>query len=753
MSIRNSDEDLKLILPYYRSILQRLRKRATREQKVLVRKAFILAVEAHKGMRRRNGEPYIIHPLEVALIALDQMNLGATSVICALLHDVVEDTDCTLKEIEGIFGEKVEEIIDGLTKIKEISDTQDSIQFETFRKILLSTSKDARVILIKLADRLHNMRTLDAMPSEKQQKIASETIFLFAPLAHRLGFYNIKNELEDLSMKYHDPGSYEYIFNKIRDSEAERDHFIEKFIEPIQAALTEKGMKYEILSRTKSITSIWQKMNKQQIPFEEVYDLFAIRIIVEAEDEHQKSTCWSVYSMVTDIYKPNSNRLRDWITTPKTNGYQSLHATVMSKTGKWVEVQIRTKQMNAIAENGFAAHWIYKDSNANYEQSVNDWLASLKDVLQQAEGNTGELIANVKLNLYSKEILVFTQKGEVHTMPAKSTVLDFAYMLDENEGSHCIGAKVGSKLVPPSHTLGTGDQIEVITSQKQKAHAEWLTFVVTAKAIDSIRKTLEKQQEDIIEKGKNILKEKFKKYDIEVNAANRDKLMSFFKYKDRKEFYLAVYSGKIYDAKIKRCFSTFSTFYRFAYFVNPIRTWIIGMWKLLSIDNAIRRKSTIDPKSVLLGESVHEIKQTIAKCCNPVAGDSIIAFNLTDKEIVIHRSNCAEAIHLSARYGDRIVKAKWRPQEENAEFLAGISVKGFDTQGLLYTVMGVIHQDFQVNCRSVQFQTSESIFEGNVMLYIQNVEHLNKLMERLRLIQGVEKVERINSYYGEKKKK
>ena len=753
MSIRNSEENLKLILPYYREILQKLRKRATREQKVLVRKAFTLAVDAHKGMRRHSGEPYIIHPLEVALIVLDHMNLGATSVVCALLHDVVEDTDYTLQDIEGIFGKTVSEIIDGLTKIEEVTDTQISKQFETFRKILLSMSKDARVILIKLADRLHNMRTLESMPPEKQQKIASETVYMYAPLAHRLGFYNIKNELEDLSMKYHDPGSYEYIEGKIRDSEAERDQFIDQFIEPIQAALSEKGMQYEILSRTKSIASIWQKMNKKQIPFEEVFDLFAIRIILNVDDEHQKSACWSVYSIVTDIYKPNLSRLRDWISTPKTNGYQSLHTTVMSRTGKWVEVQIRSKQMDIIAENGFAAHWVYKEDTSNYEKGIDAWLSNLKDVLQKAEANTGELVANVKLNLYSKEIFIFTQKGDEHTMPEKSTVIDFAYLLGENEGSHCIGAKVNNKLVPPSHTLHTGDQIEIITSKKQKVLDEWLTFAVTSKAIEGIRKALEKQQENTVEQGKKILKEKFKKYDIEVNKSNRDKLMSFVKYKNVREFYLAVYHGKIYDAKIKRCFSAFSAFYRFAYFLNPIRTWIIGLWKLLSIDNAIRRRSSIDPKSVLLGESVHEIKQTIASCCNPVAGDQIIAFNLTDKEIIIHRSNCTQAIHLSARFGDRIVKAKWRPDEANAEFLAGISIKGFDKQGLLYTVMGVIHQDFQVNCRSVQFQTSESIFEGNVMLYIQNVEHLNKLMERLRLIQGVEKVERINSYYGEKKKK
>ncbi len=764
------DKEFKQILFYYSEIQKKLRGRATREQKVLVRKAFNLALNAHKNMRRRSGEPYIIHPLQVAIIVLDQMNLGATSVICALLHDTVEDTDYTLQDIETMFGAEVSGIIDGLTKIEDVSDTYISLQFENFRKILISMSKDPRVILIKLADRLHNMRTLDSMPLEKQQKIASETLYLYAPLAHRLGFYNIKSELEDLSMKYQDPGSYNFINNKIKATEEGRELFIAQFIQPIREALEAKGMEFEIVGRTKSIYSIWQKMTKKQIPFEEVYDLFAIRIIIDVDMEHQKSACWSVYSVVTDIYKPNTDRLRDWISTPKANGYQALHTTVMSKAGKWVEVQIRSRQMDSIAENGFAAHWAYKqgenlsDNNSkkqeniqenaqSYEQSIESWLSNVKEILQKNEANPGEMIASVKMNLYSKEIYVFTPKGDEHTMPENSTVIDFAYEIDEKLGNYCIGGKVNNKLVPPSQVLRTGDQIEVITSQKQKVHEEWLSFAVTSKAKDNITIALERQKQVKINQGKAKLKEYLKKYNVDPVKINRDKLMVYTQIDKKEDLYLAVYNGKITESAIKKCFSPVGMAYRVLSPIRPFVKWLRGIWKLFSVDGAVRRKLSHNPKTVLLGENVHEIKQTIATCCNPVAGDPVIAFSMSDNEIVVHRVNCSEAIQLSARYGDRIVKAKWRADEENAEFLAGISIKGFDNKGLVSNITGVIYKDFEVNCRSVQFETSEGLFEGTIMLYIQNVGHLNKLIERLKLIPGVEKVERINSYYEEQRKK
>ena len=765
MSEETQDKEFKQILSYYSEIQKKLRGRANRTQKALVRKAFTLALNAHKDMRRRSGEPYIIHPLEVATIVLDQMNLGATSAICALLHDTVEDTDYTLEDIESMFGKEVTAIIDGLTKIEDVSDTPTSMQFENFRKILISMSKDPRVILIKLADRLHNMRTLGSMPLEKQQKIASETLFLYAPLAHRLGFYKIKSELEDLSMKYQDPGSYNYIDQRIKETEEGRELFITQFIQPIREVLETKDIKFEILGRTKSIYSIWQKMTKKQVPFEEVYDLFAIRIIIDIDIEHQKSTCWAVYSAVTDIYKPNTDRLRDWISTPKGNGYQALHTTVMSKTGKWVEVQIRSKQMDEIAENGFAAHWVYKqgdddkntsadgDTKLTYDQSIEVWLASIKEILQKNESNPGEMMASVKMNLYSKEIFVFTPKGDEHSMPENSTVLDFAYEINEKLGNYCIGAKVNNKLVPPSQILKTGDQIEVITSQKQKVHQEWLGFAVTSKAKDNITNALERQQLKKIEEGKKILKDYFKQLNIEPVKVNRDKLMLFTQITNKNDLYLAVYNKTFTILTVKKCFSPVGLAYRLLTPIRPIVRWFRGLLKLFAVDKAIRRRLKRDPKTVLLGESMHEIKRTIAKCCNPVAGDTLIAFSISDNEIIVHRTSCTEAIQFSARHGDRIVKAKWRKDEQNAEFLAGISIKGFDVKGLVNTITGIIYRDFEVNCRSIQFATSEGIFEGTIMLYIQHIEHLNKLIEQLKLIDGVEKVERINSYYDEKKKK
>ncbi len=752
MNNQKNEEEFKHILSKYAEIQQKLRGKISPEQKRNVKKAFTLALNAHKDMRRRSGEPYILHPLEVANIVLDNMNLGATSVICALLHDTVEDTDYTLQDIENLFNSEVATIIDGLTKIDDVSDTQLSKQFETFKKILLSMSKDARVILIKLADRLHNMRTLDAMPAEKQHKIASETLYMYAPLAHRLGFYNIKSELEDLAMKYQDPGSYNYIVDSIKATEQEREIFINQFIAPIREKLIERNIKFEILARTKSIYSIWQKMNKKRIPFSEVYDLFAIRIIIEADIDHQKSACWTVYSLVTDIYKPKNDRLRDWISIPKSNGYQALHTTVMSDTGKWVEVQIRTQQMDAIAENGFAAHWVYKDNGkANYEQGVETWLANIKEILQKNEGNTGELVANVKLNLYNKEIFVFTPKGDEHTLPEKSTVLDFAYEIDAELGNYCIGAKVNNKLVPPSYILRTGDQIEVITSQKQKVHEEWLTFAATAKAIDCITIALEKQQKEKIDKGKKLLQQYFNKYEIEISKFNRDKLLIYTNSKDKDSLYLDIYNNNITELKVKQCFSKLSILYRAINKTKPIIKWLLGIKNIFSVDNALRRKISHNPNALLLGENIHEIKQHIATCCNPVAGDKIIAFEIANNEIEVHRANCKKAIQMSARLGDKIVKAKWRAEESNVEFLTGIIIKGFDSKGLVHSITGIISQDFQVNCRTIRFDTSESIFEGHISLYIQNVEHLKKLIDKLKLIPGIESVERVYSSDDESK--
>ena len=738
-------EELKFILSYYKEIQNYLRNRSTIEQRKKVRKAFVLAMNAHKDMRRRSGEPYIVHPLEVALIVLKNMNLGSTSVVCALLHDVVEDTDYTLQDIESLFGEDVARIIDGLTKIDEVSDTQLSVQIENFKKVLLTLSTDARAILIKIADRLHNMRTLDAMPLEKQQKIASETMYLYAPLAHRLGLYSIKSEMEDLSMKYQDPGSYNFIVQSIQASKTERELFIKDFIAPIEQKLQEKNIKAEILTRVKSVYSIWQKMNKKQIPFEEVYDLFAIRIIVEGEAEYAKSICWTVYSIVTEIYHPNMERLRDWISIPKANGYQALHTTVMSHTGKWVEVQIRSRQMDTIAENGLAAHWVYKEEGkANYEQGVENWLAKVKQLLQnQQDISSTDLISGMKMNLYAKEIFIFTPKGDVRTLPENSKVIDFAYEIDPDLGNHCIGAKVNNKLVPPSQVLKTGDQVEIITSSKQKVHEEWLGLAATSKAIEYITQALSKQKEDKVAKGKEILKNYMKEINVEFDKVSRNKLIAFNNCKDKNELYLGIYNRTISMVKVRQCFSSFAIIFKLKNVLKPVFSFLLKLRYILSIDTFIKRKISNKPK--LLSENVSNIKQTIATCCNPIAGDSVIGVIISDNEIEVHRTNCSVAIQLMARKGDKIVKAKWRNEQETVDFLAGIRIKGFDYKGLVNNVTGVIYQDFQINCRSMNFESSEGLFEGTIMLYIHNVDHLNKLIEKLKTIEGIKKVERITS--------
>ncbi len=752
-----SQEELKLIMPYYRNILIRLRDRSTLEERKVVRKAFSLAMVAHSGVRRRGGDPYIIHPLEVATIVLEKMNLDSVSVVCALLHDVVEDTDYTLQDMEVLFGSKVAQIIDGLTKIEDVSGTVTSTQTENFRKILLTLSTDPRVILIKLADRLHNMRTLDAMPVEKQQKISSETMYLYAPLAHRLGFYAIKSELEDLCMRYQDPGSYSFIVQKLKETESEREQFIEDFIAPIRKLLEEKNIKAEIIYRIKSIYSIWHKMSKKQIPFEEVFDLFAIRIIVDVSSEYAKSECWTVYSLVTDIYRPNTERLRDWISIPKANGYQALHITVMSNRtphnpkGRWVEVQIRSKQMDAIAENGLAAHWLYKEEGGGQpsysQEGLDEWLNQIKYVLQnQQDASSDDLISNVKLNLFSKEIYVYTPKGEFHTMPAGSTVLDFAYEMGEEMGNHCIGAKVNSKLQPVSYGLKSGDQVEVITSTKQMVHEEWGKIAKTALAQIKISEALATQKDEKLAKGKEKLESYFSQLNVEFNRLTVRRLKDFLGIDERVDLYAEVYNGNVTLAKVKRCFSVWSFVYKISHALAAnCRFFVRRVRYIFSMDAFIRQRMRKQPNAMLLDENMDSIHQSIAKCCNPIAGDSVIGVRISDHEIVVHRTNCPEARQMMAKMGKNIVKAKWRKDETNIDFLTGLRITGFDKKGVVNEILTIIYQDFKINCRSINFETTEGVFEGSIMLYIQNLGVLKELIERLESVEGVQKVSRINS--------
>lgn len=750
-------EELQKILPYYRDIQIQLRPRTTLEERKEVRKAFSLAMVAHSGVKRAGGDPYIIHPLEVARIVLERMHLDSVSVICALLHDVVEDTEYTLQDMEAMFGKQVATIIDGLTKIEDVSSTVTSVQTETFRKILLTLSTDPRVILVKLADRLHNMRTLEALSVEKQQKICAETMFLYAPLAHRLGFYVIKSELEDLCMRYQDPGSFAFIEQKLRETEPQRQQFIQDFIRPIQQRMDESGIKCEIIYRVKSIYSIWQKMSRKQIPFEEVYDLFAIRIIVDVNTEHAKSECWTVYSLVTDVYRPNTERLRDWISIPKANGYQALHITVMSNptehnpVGRWVEVQIRSKQMDAIAENGIAAHWLYKENATSTDisqEGIDEWLQQVKYVLQnQREAPSNELISKVQMNLFSKEIYVYTPKGEFHTMPLGATVLDFAYSISEDIGSHCIGAKVNNKLVPVQYALKSGDQVEVITSTKQMVHEGWLQMARTALAQIKISEALALQKDAKLEEGKRKLQAYFKKLDVEFDRVSVRRLKDFLGIDERVDLYEEVYNGNVTEAKVKRCFSRWSYLYKIYHTLwNGGQYLARRIHYVFSMEAFVRKRMKRNPASMLLDRDMKNIQQTVAKCCNPIAGDSVIGIRKSDHEIVVHRTNCPEARQMMAKMGKNIVKAKWSKDAQNIDFLTGIRINGFDKKGLVSEVMQILYQDFKVNCRSIHFETSEGVFEGSIMLYVQNLSTLNELIDRLRKVEGIRNVERINSY-------
>ncbi|MBO4282588.1 MAG: bifunctional (p)ppGpp synthetase/guanosine-3',5'-bis(diphosphate) 3'-pyrophosphohydrolase [Bacteroidales bacterium] len=749
-------EELRKIIPYYRDIQIQLRPRTTLEERKEVRKAFSLAMVAHSGVKRAGGDPYIIHPLEVAQIVLNRMNLDSVSVICALLHDVVEDTEYTLQDMEAMFGKQVATIIDGLTKIEDVSSTVASVQTENFRKILLTLSTDPRVILIKLADRLHNMRTLEALSVEKQQKISSETMYLYAPLAHRLGFYAIKSEMEDLCMRYQDPGSFAFIEQKLRDTEQQRQQFIRDFIRPIQERMDERGIKGEIIYRVKSIYSIWQKMSKKQIPFEEVYDLFAIRIIVDVSSEHAKSECWAVYSLVTDVYRPNTERLRDWISIPKANGYQALHITVMSNptehnpNGRWVEVQIRSKQMDAIAENGIAAHWLYKGDavSSDSQEGIDEWLQQVKYVLQnQQEAPSNELISKVQMNLFSKEIYVYTPKGEFHTMPLGSTVLDFAYGISEDIGSHCIGAKVNNKLVPVQYALNSGDQVEVITSTKQMVHEGWQQIAKTALAQIKISEALALQKDAKQAEGKRRLQEYFEKLEVEFDRVSVRRLKDFLGIDERVDLYEEVYNGNVNEAKVKRCFSRWSYLYKISHSVaNNVRYLSRRIHYVFSMEAFVRKRMKRNPASMLLDEDMTHIHQTVAKCCNPIAGDSVIGIRKSDHEIVVHRTNCPEARQMMAKMGKNIVKAKWNKDAQNIDFLTGIRINGFDKKGLVNEVTNILYQDFKVNCRSINFETSEGLFEGSIMLYVQNLTILNELIDRLKKVDGIQGVARINSY-------
>ncbi|SEA00904.1 RelA/SpoT family protein [Pedobacter hartonius] len=720
------------ILKRYRALLRACKPTMQKGDKKEIRKAFDMALESHKEMRRKSGEPYIYHPIAVAQIAAEEIGLGTTSIVCALLHDVVEDTDITLEDIEREFGKKTAKIIDGLTKIAGVFDYNSSLQAENFRKMLLTLADDVRVILIKLADRLHNMRTMDFMPRHKQLKIASETIYLYAPLAHRLGLYAIKSELEDLSMKYLEPDTYKFIATQLNEKKAERTLFVKRFVDPINEILAEQGFVANIYGRPKSIHSIWNKMKKKNIPFEEVYDLFAIRIVLDSLPENEKADCWKAYSIVTDLYRPNPDRLRDWVSSPKVNGYESLHTTVMGPKGQWVEVQIRTQRMNEIAEKGFAAHWKYKESSN--DNGLDQWIMKVREMLNNPEANALDFLDDFKMNLFSDEIFIFTPKGALIQLPLGATALDFAFEIHTDVGARCIGAKVNHKLVPLSYKLQNGDQVEIITSSKQTPKEDWLNIVVTAKAKSKIKSSLKEEKRKIAEEGKETLERKLKSLKITYNTDNLNKLSYFFKLASTQELFIAVANGKIELKDLKEYLAS----------EKEIENRGTERNDGQQIEALLSKVKGPESDILLIGEDLQKIDYTLAACCNPIPGDDVFGFVTVSEGIKIHRTNCPNAAQLMANYGYRVVKAKWNKAQE-LTFLTGLHIVGIDDVGLINNITKVISNDFKVNMRSITVDTDNGIFDGSIMIFVNDKEHLDNLIKNLLEVKGVTGVTRFDA--------
>ena len=729
----NEEQEKKEILNRYKKLLTASRRRLEKGDKELIRKAFELAVEAHKDMRRKTGEPYIYHPIAVAQICAEEIGLGTTSIICGLLHDTVEDTEITLADIEGMFGERVAKIIDGLTKISGVFDQTSSLQAENFRKMLLTLSDDIRVILIKLADRLHNMRTLDSMARDKQIKIASETLYLYAPLAHRLGLNAIKTELEDLGLKYTHSDAYNEIILKLEESEPERKKFIQKFIEPIKDILKEQNFKFKISGRPKSVYSIYNKIKNKGVPFEEIYDLFAIRIVSDSLPEQEKSDCWHIYSIITDFYHPSPERLRDWISTPKANGYESLHTTVMGPDGKWVEVQIRTERMNEIAEKGYAAHWKYKDTASEKESQLEEWINKIREMLESPEENALDFIDDFKLNLFAEEIFVFTPKGEMRTIPSGATALDFAFEIHSKIGEHCIGAKVNHKLVPLSYVLKGGDQVELLTSKKQTPNEDWLGFVITAKAKSKIKYALKNERKKISEDGREILERKFYKQKLEFTIQNIQDFTTFLKLSSTQEVFYRAAKDAIGITEIKEFVK---------YKQHPERYVTKKLEKQHSVEEMVtqaRGKSNM----LVIGDDMEALDYKLSPCCTPIPGDDVFGFITVGEGIKIHRVNCPNASKLLANYAYRVIKAKWN-SDKLLTFLASVKITGTDAMGVVNNITKVISTQHNVNMRSITFDTEDGIFEGTIMVYVHSTEHLTQLSNNLKKVPGVINVQRID---------
>lgn len=738
-----TEKDKKLVLDAYEALLKDCKRSRAEESRKMIEKAFHFAWKAHRGVRRKSGEPYILHPLEVAHIAAKEMGLGTKSIVAALLHDVVEDTDYTVEDIENLFGEKVAQIVDGLTKIKGVFDQKTSMQAENFRKMLLTLSDDLRVILIKMADRLHNMRTLSSMPLRKQMKIAGETLFLFAPLAHRMGLYTIKTELENLSLKYEHPEDYNSIAEKIKEQEAKQSKLIAEIIAPIELKLKENKIRCSIKNRPRSIFSIWNKMQTQNVSVEQIYDLISVRVVFKPEQGiPEKNQCWNIYSLITDIYKPKPERIRDWVSTPKANGYEALHVTAMGPQGNWVEFQIRTERMDDIAEKGFAVHSKYS-TNGSGDSELDKWLKDVREILDNPEADAMAFLDEFKLNLFSQEIQVFTPKGQIKTLPKNATTLDFAYEIHTDIGNQCIGAKVNHRLVPLSHELKSGDQVEILTSEKQSPKHEWIEFVVTAKAKSKIKAAFKKERKEYTAKGSRMVEDKLIESGLQVNAKSYRKMLEHFKLSGKEELFYKIGMGKIdineIEAVVRRkSKSKFIKYWRLNFFGN-------NEDKKEEVQEKDNDKPSIDKKKTLmLSEMAANESYKIATCCKPIPGDEVLGHLDVQNNLTIHKRKCPNALKLMSSQGDKILAADWT-SHRLMSFLAVIELSGIDKIGIVNEVTNIISKDHDVNMRSLHFESHDGIFEGLIHLYVHNTEDLNNLIVKLIKIKGLDNVKRIEN--------
>ncbi len=731
----NEDRDYNLVEGAFQDLLNSIEYKTEKSDNQLITRAFQLAKDAHKGVHRKSGEPYITHPISVAQIVATEIGLGPTSIATALMHDVVEDSDYTLEDIENMFNPNIARLIDGLTKISGVVSIESSMQLENYRKMLLTISDDVRVILIKLADRLHNMRTMQAMPAHKQLKIASETLFIYAPLAHRLGLFRIKTELEDISLKYTEPEMFEDLSNKMEELVNRDFEYLNKFTSTISGELKKAGLEFVFKKRTKSIFSIRRKMRNQHISFEEVYDKYAIRIILESKLANEKSDCWKAYSVITENYSPNPNRLRDWISSPKSNGYESLHSTVMGPEGHWIEVQIRTKRMDDIAENGFAAHWKYKEDSSGSNQ-LDSWLLRIREFLDNPDNDSEDFIDNFKMNLFSSEIFVFTPRGEMVTLPKGATALDFAFDVHSEVGAHCLGTKVNGKLVPLSSPLKSGDQIEVLTSMKQEPKEDWLSFVKTGKAKQRIRQSLKKEKQLITGQGQMTLERKLKVLKLKATHSNIQKLVNYFGLKNPDELFYKVGLGVIDNKKLREYARETAGLVN--YFKRRIVKSTYAKQKPLS-------KEAKKDLMLVFGTDEHEMEYTLAKCCNPVPGDRVFGFVTTAEGLKVHRDDCPNAVLLQSRFANRTLKAKWIDKKGSFATI-NLLIEGMDRIGLVNDVTKVISSELSLNIKAISFAVDDGLFTGQVTIEVADKVALTDTITNINQLEGISTVSRVGKF-------